>query len=68
MIKNKDWQWSEETLKLIIKNIFDRKNEYVKELDDSEYSRGLISGYEFVLDSIKNELEVRGYSFEEFIK
>lgn len=68
MIKNKDWQWSEETLKLIIKNIFDRKNEYVKELDDSEYSRGLISGYEFVLDSIKNELEVRGYSFEEFTK
>ena len=34
----------------------------------SEFDEGLIAGYEFVLDSIKSELEVRGYDFNEWIK
>ncbi|WBW49563.1 hypothetical protein O6R05_06085 [Peptoniphilus equinus] len=68
MIKNNDWNWSEDTLKAIIKNIVERKNEYVEEKDGSDYSLGVIDGYAFILDSIKNELEARGFDFEEWIK
>ena len=62
-----DWKWSEETLQEIIMDIVERKEEYEKE-SSSEFDEGLIAGYEFVLDSIKNELEVRGYDFNEWIK
>lgn len=67
MKKNEDWNWSEETLKEIIRDISNRKDEYVKENDRSEYSKGVIDGYTFVLDSIKNELEGRGYDFRNWI-
>lgn len=62
-----DWKWSEETLKAIIMDIVERKEEYEKE-SNSEFDEGVIAGYEFVLDSIKSELEVRGYDFNEWIK
>lgn len=62
-----DWKRSEETLKAIIMDIVDRKEEYEKE-SNSEFDEGVIAGYEFVLDSIKSELEVRGYDFNEWIK
>ena len=62
-----DWKRSEETLQEIIMDIVERKEEYEKE-SISEFDEGLIAGYEFVLDSIKNELEVRGYDFNEWIK
>lgn len=62
-----DWKWSEETLKAIIMYIVERKEDYEKELN-SEFDEGVIAGYEFVLDSIKNELEVRGYDFNDWIK
>ncbi|MDU6063689.1 MAG: hypothetical protein ACLUJM_01430 [Finegoldia sp.] len=62
-----DWKWSEETLKAIIMDIVERKEDYEKELN-SEFDEGVIAGYEFVLDSIKNELEVRGYDFNDWIK
>ncbi len=61
-----DWKWSEDTLKSIISDIVVRKKEYENETD-SEFDEGVIAGYEFVLDSIKNELEVRGYDFDEWI-
>lgn len=67
MTKNDDWNWSEYTLKEILKNIVARRKEYIEEDDDSDYSAGLIDGYSFVLDSIKNELESRGYDFEEWL-
>ncbi|MDU5808684.1 MAG: hypothetical protein E6Z65_05765 [Finegoldia magna] len=62
-----DWKRSEETLKAIIMDIVERKEDYEKELN-SEFDEGVIAGYEFVLDSIKNELEVRGYDFNDWIK
>lgn len=62
-----DWKWSEETLKAIIMDIVERKEDYEKELN-SEFDEGVIAGYEFVLNSIKNELEVRGYDFNDWIK
>ncbi|MFQ9981228.1 MAG: hypothetical protein ACLRVE_07405 [Finegoldia magna] len=62
-----DWKRSEETLKAIIMDIVERKEDYEKE-SNSEFDEGVIAGYEFVLDSIKNELEVRGYDFNEWIK
>ncbi|MSB10423.1 hypothetical protein [Finegoldia sp. BIOML-A1] len=62
-----DWKRSEETLKAIIMDIVNRKEEYEKE-SNSEFDEGVIAGYEFVLDSIKSELEVRGYDFNEWIK
>lgn len=61
-----DWKWSEDTLKSIISDIVVRKKEYENETD-SEFDEGVIAGYEFVLDSIKNELEVRGYDFDEWM-
>ena len=62
-----DQKRSEETLKAIIIDIVERKEEYEKE-SSSEFDEGVIAGYEFVLDSIKKELEVRGYDFNEWIK
>ena len=67
MKKSEDWNWSAETLKEIIRDISNRRDEYVKENDNSEYSKGVIDGYIFVLDSIKNELEGRGYDFRNWI-
>ena len=62
-----DWKRSEETLKAIIMDIVERKEDYEKE-SNSEFDEGVIAGYEFVLESIKSELEVRGYDFNEWIK
>ena len=67
MKKSEDWNWSAETLKEIIRDISNRRDGYVKENDDSEYSKGAIDGYTFVLDSIKNQLEGRGYDFRNWI-
>ena len=43
------------------------KEEYEKE-SSGEFDESVIAGYEFVLESKKNELEVRGYDFNEWIK
>lgn len=67
MIENKDWTWSQETLKAIIADIIDRKAKYEKEAK-TDLDKGIALGYEFVLDSIKNQLEARGYNFEDWIK
>lgn len=67
MIENKDWTWSQETLKAIIADIIDRKGKYEKEAK-TELDKGIALGYEFVLDSIKNQLKARGYNFEDWIK
>ena len=62
-----DWKRSEETLKAIIMDIVEWKEEYEKE-SSGKFYEGVIAGYEFVLESKKNELEVRGYDFNEWIK
>lgn len=67
MIENEDWTWSQETLKAIIADIIDRKAKYEKEAE-TDLDKGIALGYEFVLDSIKNQLEARGYNFEDWIK
>ncbi len=67
MIENEDWTWSQETLKAIIADIIDRKAKYEKEAE-TDLDKGIALGYQFVLDSIKNQLEARGYNFEDWIK
>ncbi|MFR7870900.1 MAG: hypothetical protein ACLU2L_00100 [Fenollaria timonensis] len=67
MIENEDWTWSQETLKAVIADIIDRKAKYEKEAE-TDLDKGIALGYEFVLDSIKNQLEARGYNFEDWIK
>lgn len=67
MIENEDWTWSQETLKAIIADIIDRKAKYEKEAE-TDLDKGIALGYQFVLDSIKNQLESRGYNFEDWIK
>ncbi|MDU7501770.1 hypothetical protein ACF3OI_09335 [Finegoldia magna] len=62
-----DSKRSEEILKAIIMDIAVRKEEYEKE-SSGEFDESVIAGYEFVLESKKNELEVRGYDFNEWIK
>lgn len=60
-----DWQWSEDTLKELISQIIERKAEYEKEME-TDFDKGVIAGYGYVLDSIKNFLDVRGYDFKDF--
>lgn len=67
MIENEDWTWSQETLKAIISDIIDRKAKYEKEAK-TDIDKGIALGYEFVLDSIKNQLEARGYNFEDWLE
>ena len=67
MIENEDWTWSQETLKAIIADIIDRKAKYEKEAK-TDIDKGIALGYEFVLDYIRNQLEARGYNFEDWIK
>lgn len=67
MIENEDWNWSQETLKAIIEVLINNK-EYWEQNIDSETVHGIVMGYEFALDSIKNQLEVRGYNFEDWLK
>lgn len=67
MIENEDWTWSQETLKAIIADIIDRKAKYEKEAK-TDFDKGIALGYEFVLDSIKNQLEARGYNFEDWLE
>ena len=66
LIKNDNWNWSEETMKAIIQDIVVRKEKYKNEAK-TDIDKGIAMGYEFVLDSIKNQLEARGYNFEDWI-
>lgn len=66
LIKNDNWNWSEETMKAIIQDIAVRKEKYENEAK-TDIDKGIAMGYEFVLDSIKNQLEARGYNFEDWL-
>ncbi|MFR9278407.1 hypothetical protein C7381_105141 [Ezakiella coagulans] len=67
MIENEDWNWSQETLKAIIEVLIDNR-EYWEQNIKSDFDQGVVMGYEFALDSIKNQLEARGYNFEDWLK
>lgn len=67
MIENEDWNWSQETLKAIIEVLIDNK-EYWEQNIKSETVQGIVMGYVFALDSIKNQLEARCYNFENWLK
>lgn len=67
MIENEDWTWSQETLKAIIEVLIDSKESWEKDIK-SDFDEGVVAGYAFALDSIKNQLEVRGYNFEDWLK
>ena len=66
MIENEDWTWSQETLKAIIEVLIDSKESWEKDIK-SDFDEGVVAGYAFALDSIKNQLEVRGYNFEDWL-
>lgn len=66
MIENEDWTWSQETLKAIIEVLIYDK-EYWEQNIKSDFDEGVVAGYAFALDSIKNQLEVRGYNFEDWL-
>ncbi|MDO5017826.1 MAG: hypothetical protein Q4E02_00845 [Lagierella massiliensis] len=67
MDSNKQWKWSEDTLRTIILQIIERKEEYEKEISNL-YDQGVVDGYNFVVDSIKSQLEARGYEFEQWLE
>ena len=67
MIENEDWNWSQETLKAIIEVLIDNR-EYWEQNIKSDFDQGVVMGYEFALDSIKNQIEARGYNFEDWLK
>lgn len=66
MIKNEDWTWTQETLKSIISRVIQRRDEYEKE-KRNDFDAGIVMGYDFVIDMFKNDLEGRGYNFDEFM-
>ena len=66
MIENEDWTWSQETLKAIIEVLIESKESWEKD-KKSDFDEGVVAGYAFALDSIKNQLEVRGYNFEDWL-
>lgn len=67
LIKNEDWTWTQETLKAIIERVIERRDEYENE-KKNDFDAGIVMGYNFVLDMFKNDLECRGYNFDEFMK
>ena len=66
MIENEDWTWSQETLKAIIEVLIDSKESWEQNIK-SDFDERVVAGYAFALDSIKNQLEVRGYNFEDWL-
>jgi len=66
LIKNEDWTWTQETLKSIISRVIQRRDEYEKE-KQNDFDAGIVMGYDFVIDMFKNDLEGRGYNFDEFM-
>ena len=65
-INNDDkWKITEDTLGYIISRIQERYDESLSEGDDDFNNGRKIAFYE-VLDILKNDLDVRGYSLEEF--
>ena len=63
-----NWNFDEETLKEIFNRIKDRQKELKDELAGDNYSIGVIDGYIQCLDMIKNDLDIRGYDVENFMK
>lgn len=61
-----DWNWTESTLASIIKRIMERNDDIDGEEDD-DFNRGRHQGYWEVIEMIKNDIETRGYDFDEFI-
>jgi len=67
LIKNEDWTWTQETLKAIIERVIERRDEYENE-KKNDFDAGIVMGYDLVIDMFKNDLESRGYNFDEFMK
>lgn len=60
---------SDETIKFILSRVIDNANDTVEELNenkDDDFYKGKKLAYYEVLDTIKNELEVRGLNLDEF--
>lgn len=62
-----EWNWTESTLASIVKRIIDRNKDNKGE-EDNDFNRGRHEGYWEVIDMIKNDIESRGYDFDEFMK
>lgn len=62
-----EWNWTESTLAAIVKRIVDRNKDNKGE-EDNDFNRGRHEGYWEVIDMIKNDIESRGYDFDEFMK
>lgn len=61
------WEWTKDTLKVMIGRIQKRSDE-AEEEGNSEFDQGRQLAFYEVLDMIKNDLESRGYTFEDFMK
>ena len=65
-INNDDkWEVTGETLGYMISRIQERYQESLREGDD-DFNNGRKLAFYEVLDMIKNDLEVRGYSLDDF--
>lgn len=68
MIKSEiGWEWTKDTLKVMIGRI-QKRSEEAEEEGNSEFDQGRQLAFYEVLDMIKNDLESRGYTFEDFMK
>lgn len=57
---------NEETIKYIIARVLSNANDTLKDDDKSDFTNGKRLAYYEVLDTIKNELEVREQDLKEF--
>lgn len=46
--------------------LIESKESWEKDIK-SDFDEGVVAGYIFALDSIKNQLEARGYNFEDWL-
>ncbi len=71
MLVNRDWIWTQETLREVVRHIKLRKDETEAEAKASgtfnEFIQGECAGYEYAIDMIRNDLEGRGYDFDKFV-
>ena len=68
MIESKfGWKFSIKTLESIINRIIEARDQLKQNTKKDDYSIGLLDGYNQCLDMIKNDLESRGYDFNDFL-
>ncbi len=66
MLINKDYTWSQDSLREVYERIKER-NDQMQEKPPNDFNDGMKAAFYIVMDMIKNDLEGRGYDLEKFM-